>query len=81
MKKFLVVFLAIAMVFGLCACGVKSVEIEEENRVAKGYAIIQHWDGEEHIEFYENLINYGTITIWTMEGRRITSNNITLVFY
>ena len=81
MKKFLAIFLVIAMVCGLCACGTKIVEVEEENRAAKGYAIIQHWDGEEHIEFYENLTNYGTITIWTMDGRKIVSTNITLVFY
>ena len=81
MKKFLTIFLVIIMVFSLCACGVKSVEVEEENRVAKGYAIIQHWDGEEHIEFYENLTSYGTITIWTMEGQKIVSTNITLIYY
>lgn len=81
MKKFLAIFLVIVMVCGLCACSTKSVEVEEENRTAKGYAIIQHWDGEEHIEFYENLTSYGTITIWTMEGRRITSTSITLIFY
>ena len=81
MKKFLAIFLVIAMICSLCACSVKSVEDEEENRVAKGYAIIQHWDGEEHIEFYENLTSYGTITIWTMDGQRITSTNITLIFY
>ena len=81
MKKFLAIFLVVVMMCSLCACSTKSVEVEEENRVAKGYAIIQHWDGEEHIEFYENLISYGTITIWTMEGGRITSTNITLIFY
>ena len=81
MKKFLAIFLVVVMMCSLCACGIKSVEVEEENRVAKGYAIIQHWDGEEHIEFYENLTSYGTITIWTMDGRRITSTNITLIFY
>ena len=81
MKKFLAIFLVVVVMCSLCACSVKSVEVEEENRVAKGYAIIQHWDGEEHIEFYENLTSNGTITIWTMEGRRITSTNITVVFY
>lgn len=81
MKKFLVIFLAIVIVCSLCACSTKSVEVEEENRTAIGYAIIQHWDGEEHIEFYKNLTNYGTITIWTMSDQRIVSTNITLVFY
>lgn len=81
MKKFFVIFLVIVMVCGLCACSTESVEVEEKTRVAKGYAIIQHWDGEEHIEFYENLTSYGTITIWTMDGGRITSTSITLVFY
>jgi hypothetical protein len=81
MKKFLAIFLVVAMMCSLCACGVKSVEVEEENRVAKGYAIIQHWDGEEYIEFYENLANNGIIAIWTMDGRKIVSTNITLMFY
>jgi hypothetical protein len=81
MKKFLAIFLVVAMMCSLCACGVKSVEVEEESRVAIGYAIVEHWDGEEHIEFYKNLTNYGTITIWTLEDQRIVSTNITLIFY
>lgn len=81
MKKFLAIFLVVVMMCSLCACGVKSVEVEAENREAIGYAIIEHWDGDEHIEFYSFLTSYGTITIWTMDSQKIVSTDITLILY
>lgn len=80
MKKFLVIFLALVMVFGLCACSSSSAE-EGEEKVAIGYAIVEHWDGDEHIEFYKYVTNYGTVAIWNLEGQKIISTDITLIIY
>jgi hypothetical protein len=80
MKKFLAIFLVLVMVFSLCACGSSSVE-EGEEKVAIGYAIVEHWDGDEHIEFYQYLTNHGSITIWTLEEQKIVSTDITLIIY
>ena len=76
-KRIIVIILVISL---LTVSFIGCAEVEEE-QTAKGYAIIHHWDGDEHVEFYDYFTNYGNITIYATDGRMILSNNITLIFY
>ena len=81
----IVFILALSMLAG-CTITVNSKEVDTNQKEEKilGYAIILHYDGEEHVEFTEyfyNTTSGGVITIRDINGRLIRSNNITLIFY
>lgn len=88
-KKLFVVTVAFILVLSMLAgCTVTTNEkgTDENQKEDKilGYAIILHYDGEEHIEFTEyfySTTSGGVITIRDINGRLISSNNITLIFY
>jgi hypothetical protein len=69
------------MVFGMSACSVEYTAEEDKQREPIGYAIVSHYDGDEHVEFYRYTTNNGVIIIKTLDGKTITSNNITLIIY
>jgi hypothetical protein len=81
MKKFIVIIMICVMVFGMSACSVEYTAEEDKQREPIGYAIVSHYDGDEHVEFYRYTTNNGLIIIRTLDGRTITSNNITLIIY
>lgn len=81
MKKFIVIIMVCVMVFGMSACSVEYTAEEGKQREPIGYAIVSHYDGDEHVEFYSYTTNNGLIIIRTLDGRTITSNNITLIIY
>lgn len=81
MKKFLVIIMVCVMLFGMSACSVGHTAEENGQREPIGYAIVSHYDGDEHVEFYRYTINNGVIIIKTLDGKTITSNNITLIIY
>lgn len=71
----------LVVIFG----GIKCVEDTCETSSIKqptveGYAIIHHCDGDEYVDFYSWSSYNGTITIHLMDGRKIISNDITLIF-
>ena len=81
MKKFLVIIMVCVMLFGMSACSVGHTAEENGQREPIGYAIVSHYDGDEHVEFYRYTTNNGVIIIKTLDGKTITSNNITLIIY
>ena len=81
MKKFLVIIMVCVMLFGMSACSVEHTAEENGQREPIGYAIVSHYDGDEHVEFYRYTINNGVIIIKTLDGKTISSNNITLIIY
>lgn len=81
MKKFLVIIMVCVMLFGMSACSVGHTTEENGQREPIGYAIVSRYDGDEHVEFYRYTINNGVIIIKTLDGKTITSNNITLIIY
>ena len=81
MKKFIVIIMVCVMVFGMSACSVEYTAEEDKQREPIGYAIVSHYDGDEHVEFYRYTTNNGLIIIRTLDGKTITSNNITLIIY
>lgn len=80
MKKIIICFVLIAIVFSFCACGEIPPEYAK-NKEVKGYAIIHHADYDERIEFITAITGYGHATIVDTIGRRIFSTNITIYFY
>ena len=87
-KLFMVTIIFILVLSMLTGCTVtvneRSVDTNQKKDRVLGYAIILHYDGEEHAEFTEYSYNSsggGVITIRDINGRLIKSNNITLIFY
>lgn len=81
-----IVFMLVLSMLAGCTITVSNKEMDANQKEDKvlGYAIILHYDGEEHIEFTEcsyNATSGGVITIRDINGRLIRSNNITLIFY
>jgi hypothetical protein len=81
-----IVFMLVLSMFAGCTMTVnnKEADANQKENKALGYAIILHYDGEEHVEFtqyFYNAASGGVITIRDIDGRLIRSNNITLIFY
>ena len=77
MKKILVIILIIALLLSVCACGNTSTAENPEESI--GYVIIPHADGDEHAEIYRYVTNYGNIIVYCVDGRIITSSQITII--
>lgn len=87
-KLFVVTIVFMLVLSMLAGCTVtvneRSVDTNQKKDKVLGYAIILHYDGEEHIDFTEysySSTSGGVITIRDINGRLIKSNNITLIFY
>lgn len=78
MKKILVIILTIALLLSVCACGNNTSTVENPKE-SIGYVIIPHADGDEHAEIYQYVTNYGNIIAYCVDGRIITSSQITVV--
>ena len=77
MKKILVIIFAIALLLSVCACG--NTSTAENPKESIGYVIIPHADGDERAEVYNYVTNYGNIIAYCVDGRIITSSQITIV--
>lgn len=87
-KLFVVTIVFMLVLSMLAGCTITiSERVVNRNQTkdgALGYAIILHYDGEEHIEFTEysyDSVGGDIITIRDINGKLIKSNNITLIFY
>lgn len=79
MKKILITILVCLFSFNLCACAPTTAPAEAEEKVI-GYIIISHYDGDEHIDITDyTFSNYGAIIAFCEDGRKIVSNNITVI--
>lgn len=82
MKKIICMILVLAMVCGLCACSIVTTtgapEPPEEVECI-GYAIIPHFDGDEHADIYKWTTNNGIVYAYCVDGRFIASPQIIVV--
>ena len=86
-KLFVITIVFILVLSMLAGCTItvndKRTDTNQKEDKVLGYAIILHYDGEEHVEFTEYSINSynGLISLRDVNGRFIKSNSITLIFY
>lgn len=52
---------------------------EAKYREPIGYAIVEHYDGDEHIEVDSYIKDDGILIVYATDGRTIVSNDITII--
>ena len=76
-KAFILTLLSVIIVGSVVSAATPSAEAKYREPI--GYAIVEHYDGDEYVEVDSYTSNYGTLIIYATDGRTIISNDITII--
>ena len=76
-KAFILTLLSVAIVGGMVSTVTPHAEAKYREPI--GYAIVEHYDGDEYVEVDSYTNSYGTLIIYATDGRTIISNDITMI--
>ena len=76
-KAFILTLLSVAIVGGVVST--VTLPAEAKCREPIGYAIVEHYDGDEHVDVDSYIKDDGVLIVYATDGRTIISNDITII--
>ena len=76
-KAFILTLLSVAIVGGVVSAVTPHAEAKHKEPI--GYAIVEHYDGDEHIDVDGYIKDDGVLIVYATDGRTIISNDITII--
>ena len=76
-KAFILTLLSVIAVGNVVSAATPPAEAKYREPI--GYAIVEHYDGDEHIEVDGYTKDDGILIVYATDGRTIISNDITII--
>ena len=76
-KAFILTLLSVIAVGNVVSAATPPAEAKYREPI--GYAIVEHYDGDEHVDVDSYIKDDGILIVYATDGRTIVSNNITIV--